>query len=404
MMKAIICRFLVAGTILASLSCGSSPDGSMHSAADGVAFRAGTKTQWPLWPTRDGWLIGGTGYTTGYAPPEGVAPGLGHGLVLLPDGTPRKDKPKPDQAETVRELATPWGGVRFEAGPLPEAGVLLGFPPADGTPVAGPFVPILRQRGPQVEVLLFDAVSRSVQRPTATLALNNPIGIRMSGNILLLTFADPDQPHLLVDILSGALDPLTGLDDALPGIKANLSAQARWLAYTAGKAGERRIQLFDRQSRMIDRLERLNRGGDHFFPVFDQWVRQVVYVANLAGQTDVHLYDTLAGLVDTLPRLNSTANELGPAISDSGRWLSFISDRSGVAAAAVYDLATEALEDVPEINALGPVRRLRLTPDGQKLHASVLVDGRLRFVIYDRASHFVDPVPEVNAADADVFF
>ncbi|MBC7544623.1 MAG: hypothetical protein H7338_18025, partial [Candidatus Sericytochromatia bacterium] len=50
----------------------------------GAPYVPGVPYDWPLAPAPDGWLVGGSGYTTGHLWPWGITPGFGQGAILFP--------------------------------------------------------------------------------------------------------------------------------------------------------------------------------------------------------------------------------------------------------------------------------------------------------------------------------
>lgn len=485
-------------TVLAILLAGCTASGplSAKQALPVVPFVPGDAFVWPLAPTLDGWLIGGSGYTTGYAPPWGVTPGLGLGAILLPSITAAHtvmpgilpwppppvaapfplwmgasdveahasdvasvpvpalvNAPAPPSDTSGRPgplylgpsaypvlptwtkigptlipppVATewpntpfylsPWGPMAWKTGPLPPNVplVALGFPTADGTPVAQAFfLPWVRVTKGVQEIILWDFVTRALHRvPSLIPYAGQTFAGATQRDGLLLTASPTASGFLkLVDLLTGGIDLFPEITDAVPEINGNLSWKGWFMVYTALHEGRRQVHLFDRRSRTIDRLARLNRGGPCFAPAVDQMARLIAYITIRNGQQDLYLYDTVSGLVDPLPALNTPDDEFAPFLSDDGRWLVFLRGTvgTGVGRILLYDRATGGLDPLPDLNAVGPflttgISATGISGDGLVINAVVTRDGRRRGVVYLRPSGLIDPIPEVNDTAEAVYF
>jgi hypothetical protein len=297
----------------------------------------------------------------------------------------------------------------MRAGPLPtpsEPALWLGFPSADGTPVAqAPFWAFIRERPGHREITLFDQVSRTLLRPTSLVPFGElATGAKGAGPLLLVSLPLEIVDNLrLVDLLTGAYDTLPEIRSA--GIEFALSGQGRFIAYTSTAPEGRHVQLFDRRQRLVDRLTRLNAGRETFDSNIDATGRWLAYVTFRGGQQVIELYDTIAGVVDPLPALAVLGDLTQPNISDDARWLAFIiltaPDRGDV---AIYDRLTGAIDRLPELNREGPARNVAISGDGLILQANIRNGGHWRVFRYLRPSGFVDRQPEVNDPDWDVTF
>jgi hypothetical protein len=478
-------------TFLAILLAGCTASGplSAKQALPAVPYSPTAAYEWPLWPTADGRLIGGSGYTTGYDGPWGISPGLGIGAVLLPSLTaahtlmpgilpwppppvagpfplwvsasdveahasdvptvpvpalvnapahpsdtsgqpgplylgpsPYPVRPTwtkmgptlvPPQSYTAWPQAafhlSPWGPVIWQPGPLPSNTPLvpLGFPPADGTPISqGTFLPWVRViRGTQ-ELVLWDVVTRTLHRVPSLipLAAATFAGATQRDGLLLTASPTASGVLKLVDLLTGGLDLFPEITNAVPELDGNLSWKGWFIVYTALHEGRRQVHLFDRRTRTIDRLSRLNGAAECFGAATDQMARLIVYVTIRDGQQDLGLYDTATGLVDPLPAVNSENDEFAPFLSDDGRWLLFIRKVAGIGRILLYDRATSAIDPLVELNTLGDYSTTGITGDGLIINATVTRNGRRRGVVYVRPSGFIDPIPEVNDTADDVYF
>lgn len=387
-----------------------------------LAFVPGAPNEWPLWPTGDGWLIGGSGYVTGLSVPFGVAPGLGLGALLLSSrlegrlyGLPlpspkQKDEeekkaspspaPTPLPSPPVGFLLTPWGEVKLKAGP--ELGApYWGFPPADGTPVSeGDFQTFIRVRGDDQDSFLFETRSRNLFRPSTFEFLGPFVDTSERSSVVLVSLIGLGGPLALVDLLTGAFDSLDEMEDVTEATTGSMSRDGWFIAYAAGEPGKRRIHLFDRGTRMVNRLAHLATGDEVFDPELNLDGRWLFLVRAVHGQLDLALYDTVTGHLDPLPRANSSADDYSPSTDGWGHSLAFITERTGVPEARIYDRGTQGLDSLPEVNALGPILQLSLTSDGRYLYVVVPVEGGTRAYRYDRVSRFIDSLPEVNLAGA----
>lgn len=496
-------------TILAILLAGCSASGPMTTkqALPVVSFDPSAAYEWPLLPTPDGWLVGGSGYATGYGWPWGVTPGLGIGAVLLPSVTaahtvmpgilpwppPPVAGPFPlwvsasdveahaSDIPTVPVLAmynvepsalptpsgsdsaasdaqaspiprpsplvlgpspypvrptwtkmgptlippqvytewpkaafhlSPWGPVVWQPGPLPSNTPLvpLGFPPADGTPVAQAyFLPWVRIIRGTPDVVLWDFVTRTLHRVPSLIPMDGFtfFGVAQRDGLLFVSSRTPSHHCKLVDLLTGGIDPLPELTDNVPEFNGNLSWRGWFIAYTAQNEGRLRVHLFDRRTRTINRLSHLNGPDDCFAPAVDQMARTIAYVTIRNGQRDIRLYDTITGLVDPLPAVNTGVPEFAPFLSDDGRWMVFIRLEDGIGRIRLYDRATGAIDPLPELNTIGDYTAVGITGlsgDGLVINAAVMRHGHRQGVVYLRPSGFIDPIPEVNDTAEDVYF
>jgi hypothetical protein len=66
------------------VSCSSAPPTERQFQGAAVDFVPKSAWNWPMFAAPDGWLIGGSGYTTGLCSPWPMVPAVGLGLVLVP--------------------------------------------------------------------------------------------------------------------------------------------------------------------------------------------------------------------------------------------------------------------------------------------------------------------------------
>ena len=304
-------------------------------------------------------------------------------------------------------MLPPWGPVTVhpKAWLIDNVPMLLGFPTADGTPVSqGNFQPFIRRYKGITDIVLFDYVTRALLLPPSLIPTVTANGVSARDGLLLIGRPSVSGALQLLDLLTGGYDPLPELQDANPQVNGNLTLKGAFIPYTAGPAGQRRVHLFDRRTRLVDRLSHLNVGDENFAPAADQLAHVLAYVTLHRGQTDLAIYNTATGLVDPLPAVNTSANESIPTLDDSGRWLSFLTDRTGTSQALLYDRYTRSIDTLPELNRLGPVVDVGITSDALVVYAVVVQDGHDRAVLYLRPSGFIDPLPEVNLPDAVITF
>jgi hypothetical protein len=304
---------------------------------------------------------------------------------------------------------SPWGPVVWKAGPVPAGTQLvdLGFPTADGTPVSqGNFLPWVRQIKGTQDLVLWDFVTRTLHRVPSLIPLEGVpfAGATQRDGLLLTAAPTPDGVLKLIDLISGGIDPLPEITDAVPDINGNLAWKGWFIAYTALHGGRRQVALFDRRTRTINHLARLNGQAENFAPATDQMARTLAYVTIRGGQPDLAVYDTVTGLCDPLPAVNTSADEFAPFLSDDGRWLVFIRKVAGVGRILLYDRLTGAIDPLPELNTLGDYTAVGITTDGLVITASVTRDGRRQGVLYLRPSGWIDPLPEVNDTAEAVYF
>jgi hypothetical protein len=304
---------------------------------------------------------------------------------------------------------SPWGPVALAPKPPgPDVPVYpLGFPPADGTPVSkAEFFVAVQRTGDARKVVLFDYATRTLHPPPALDAITDVNAALGGGGVILVARALSQSTLILVDLLTGGLDPLPELADTTPGVNGNLDQRAAHIVYTTGAPGERQVGIFDRRQRMRDSLQRLNGGSpDVFSPNLDAQGRYIAITRRApAGDTDLAIYDTLTGLVDPLPAVNTPANEQGPFFDWSARWVAYVTDADGPSHARIYDRVTAAIDVLPELDHLGPVLKVRLSRDGHMLACVVQQDGRRKVFFYFRGTGIIDPVPELNLTADETLF
>jgi hypothetical protein len=303
----------------------------------------------------------------------------------------------------------PWGPVTWKTGPLPDnkALVALGFPPADGTPLSqANFQPWIRIIRGQTDVVLWDFVSRALHRVPSLIPLSDRLaaGITQRDGMLLITVPDPSGLLKLVDLLTGGIDTLPEIQEVDPAFNGNLSWRGWFIVYTTLHEGRRQVALFDRRTRTINRLSRLNGNKECFAPAIDQMGRNITFVTIRNGQQDIAIYDTITGLTDPLPAVNTDANEFAPYLSDDARWLVFIRGADQCGRILIYDRLTGGIDPLPDLNTLCHFRTTGLTTDGLVIGVTYLQDGHRRGALYLRPSGLIDPLPEVNDSVDQVYF
>jgi hypothetical protein len=474
---------LTRALVLAVSGCAVGPPLQIQQAVPqpAVAFVPDTPWHWPIWPTADGRLIGGSGFVTGIVGPTAVTPGLGLGALLLPSilGGRHLSLPGPipswrpvlppqivwepaagesdraagvssDQGATAAAaagdewrwskagltpigpqrrlplpeapyLTEPWGPVTGEPGPWPSGKPLLdlGFPTADGTPVVTPFITWFQLSGDRFRITLLDVVGGQVFTPPSILAnkLNLPMAVDPP-SLLIGPFATEGRLRL-VDLLTGGIDPLP----ELPPINstaifagATMSQRASLIAYATvagGPAGSQaatpgqvasQVQLFDRRTRMIDRLQKLNSNGQLIEPAIDALGRFIAVTAVRPGrERDVLLYDLVTGLVDPLPEVNTGEPESFPTLCAGARFMAFVRTEPSGRRLFLFDRLTRAIDSLPDLASLGPIVQGGITPDGFSIAITYVAGGALRRIAYDRRTGMIDPLPELNPVGVNGF-
>jgi hypothetical protein len=443
------CLVLAAGLT----ACLQAPP-TLRAQASGPLIRhvPASATDWPLFADDSGWLVGGSGYTADRPPLSGLRPALGIGSLLLPSrrtgtreswpgelkappppvpattplwtsagpgaapaaafpatpwtkmGVTRLSRPLPTPWPAPPWLATDWGPVTLWR-PAPGASTLdLGFPPADGTPLAAALSQVFtRRQAGTVAAVLFDFASRTVQPVPSLETLEAADRIKGGGRTVYVFGARPGGPVLVVDTLTGGIDPLPELRSE-GDIAYGSPAANGMIVYECGPAGQRQVHLFDRRQRLIDRLGRLNRLPDAAQPSANATVRWIVFSWLNRDQRDLAVYDTLTGQVDPLPEINTAGDEIFPYLDGDGRSILYRTTVEGRVAVRLFDRMTRAIDPLPELNGLGLIINAKMPPDGLVIFARIQTgpdEGRI--VAYQRPSGFIDPLPELNEIGADTF-
>jgi hypothetical protein len=454
-------------------------------------------TDWSVWPTGGGWLIGGTGYVDGWCPPVGVTPELGAHAILFPSrrvgswtyfpgvieispidpsfpvwyGTeekkPAQDKdqskgedkqgkeqrpgeddgpeaasdavaapspspsaspkppkpPKPEilaiswtkMGETVlpRPVVETWPGSPLHFSPWGPVDLGPWEPPKDrpvfeiGFPIAGgvalPVVTgktFLQEIAGTVRAVLFDYLTRTIHPISSIPVQFVPRSASYKDGLYLIT--SPDNRVALAEEVTESFD-------RLPEITGNreyrMTHRAEFIFFTHDLPdGRRQVYVFDRRTRMVDTLSRLNAGRDVFDSGPTRYGRLLGVTIQREGHTDIAVYDTVTGLLDPLPGVNTPANERFPDLDDSGRWLAYVTDAPGRQEVRIYDRLLGGIDPLPDVNTFAPILDVDLKADSYILWFVHNEGGHSRVKAYVRPTGIIDPLPEVNPANADVEF
>jgi hypothetical protein len=453
------------------IGCSGAPTMQTSGAGPVVPYVPQGDWTWPLLPTADGWLVGGSGYVSGFDWPVGVSPGLGLGALLIPShptgrlwgfagelpppqrylaprllwplptpsGSPAprpsaaSGQPTPAPGPTPLDLTgplapawtkagpslvslpqhvpwppspwtmSPWGPVAMQPGPRPSGVPLLdlGFPPADGMPEMLTYgVPwfFFGDRGPGIEVVVLDLISRTVFRPPTLQGQGMQIVIDYLPPMALAGPAVGTGHVRLIDLLTGSEDPLPEIppiDAATLLGGAHMTQYGEAIVFATNEGGRHRIHLFDRRTRQTLRLERLNLGRQLDNPAID-WFGSCILATAAGADSDVVLYDTRTGLVDPLPGVNTPANEETGDLTVNGEIIAYTTDAPGHREARLYDRRTGTIDTLPDVNRLGPIVTLRCSNDAALIVPIYVVDRQLRIAIYDRHTGMIDPLPALN--------
>jgi hypothetical protein len=295
---------------------------------------------------------------------------------------------------------SPWGPVTLGHWSPPENRPVLamGFPVAGGTPVAEFRGKVfLRAIGGATDVVHFDFLTRTLHPLVGFPISLVPRSVSERNGLYLFTLSNGSIA--LVDQVSESFDPLpevTGNAEYRP------THRVESLFYTVVADGRRQVHVFDRRTRMIDRLSRLNAGRDVFDSAPSRYGRLLAVTLQRDGHTDLALYDTVTGLLDPLPAINTPGNERFPDLDESGRWLAYVTDAPGRQEARVFDRLTGGIDVLPEVNVQAPILDIDHTGDSYLIYFAYERAGRRRVAAYVRPSGIIDPLPEVNAPEADV--
>lgn len=302
-------------------------------------------------------------------------------------------------------LMSPWGPVALRPGPfaeIPAPGLPLGFPAAGGTPAAFiTYLGMVRRVSGQVEVILFDYVTRTLLRPVTDATFPAITNISTASGLFALDVIQDGRASIVVfDMLTNSYDPLPEISGRIDS--NSLSHRGEFIVYQNETPEGLQVHLFDRRQRVIDRLARLNQGGGAFDPNVDDLARWIIFTREIDGQLDLQLYDTTTGLVDTLPEINTAANEFSGNLSSDGRWFVYLTDADGRQEARVFDRATRSVDPLPELNSLGPILAATITGGDYFIFARVGEAPTTRAVLYVRTTGIIDPLPEVNGPDIEI--
>lgn len=294
---------------------------------------------------------------------------------------------------------SPWGPVDLSLWQAPDGRSLfpLGFPVAGGTPVPTVKGRLFRLAAvSQYRDVLFDLLTRTLHPIVGFPGQSSPRSSGYKDGLFILY--SPNGDVSLVEQVSESVDPLPEIDG---NSEYRLTYGAEFIFFTKVVAGRRTVQVFDRRTRLVDPLSRLNAGRDVFDCGPSRYGRLVAVTLQQAGHTDVAVYDTVTALLNPLPGVNTPANESKPDLDDSGRWLAYVTDAPGRSEVRIYDLATGAIDTLPDVNTLAPIRDVDLAGDGYLLWVGYAQAGHHRVALYLRPTGIIDPLPELNQPDTD---
>ena len=310
--------------------------------------------------------------------------------------------PQPAPLPKMPWIGSPWGPVTLQPGPLPPGVPLLnlGFPTADGTPEKLSYgLQWFFVRASSVEVVLLDLISRTLHRPPNAQGHGFQIITDFVSPIALVGPLRGIGRIQILDLLTGGYDTLPELPDVdattiLSG--AHMTQTGAVIAFATIEQGHRRVHLFDRRTRLIDRLEHLNRTSQTFNPNIDWFGNFVLVTASQGKGTIVELYDVQTGKIDPLPAINTATLQSAQDLSVGARLLAYITVVSGMPEARIYDRLKGTIDTLPEVNRLGPMVALRLSNDGSLVAPIYVAGGQGRIALYNRTTGMIDPLPELN--------
>jgi Tol biopolymer transport system component len=164
----------------------------------------------------------------------------------------------------------------------------------------------------------------------------------------------------LYDLQDDALVELPGVNSTEADIRrVSISSDGRWLAYTINAPSDQGLTdicLYDRETKTIDPLPELNSPASDTYPSLNQDGTLIGFASDREGGQggfDIYLFDRDTRRLIPLPGLNSPGHEQTPSLTSDGRWLAFVSERldgAGEHDIYLYDRQTERLLETPGLN------------------------------------------------------
>jgi Tol biopolymer transport system component len=133
---------------------------------------------------------------------------------------------------------------------------------------------------------------------------------------------------------------LPGLNSADRETEPVFTGDGLKLAYVQQVNGQRRIRLYDGQTKLLVPLPGLDTLGasySDYSPAPNRDGSVLAFVSNRNGNPDVFLYSRPLQRIIDLPELRSAGNDVDPYFSTTGRYLAYATDRAG--GLGGYDLA-----------------------------------------------------------------
>ena len=153
--------------------------------------------------------------------------------------------------------------------------------------------------------------------------------------------------------ISGLDDPGTfaftfGTGTAIVDRNPSISEDGRTLAYQSspGTGGSQDIFLFDRVSNVLTDDPNLNTAANETDPFLSLDGRRLAFVRDTLGDRRLRLYNLQTRRFIPLPNLEAGAgtNDTAPTLDETGQRIAFVSDRGGSFDVLVYVVATQTLD------------------------------------------------------------
>ncbi|MEM1391982.1 MAG: Tol biopolymer transporter periplasmic protein [Cyanobacteria bacterium P01_H01_bin.150] len=112
--------------------------------------------------------------------------------------------------------------------------------------------------------------------------------------------------------------------------------------------------------------------------------RYIVYTSDRRGSQDVYLFDRVTRNLSNLPRLNSfDAIASHPSVSQDARYIVFAASRSGRSNIFLYDKETRQSRNLTG-NLQAEVRNPTISADGSRIAFECTLNGQWDILVYDR--------------------
>ncbi|MBC7541268.1 MAG: hypothetical protein H7338_00905 [Candidatus Sericytochromatia bacterium] len=448
-------RRLLVGLLVAG--CASPLPGPMRAQQiyPGVPYVPQSAYEWPLERTVDGWLVGGSGYTTGGFGPWGITPGLGLGAILFPSRLPGSwlgfggDHPPPPVPFFPGPFPV-WTGSDaaaahasdYTAGPYPVALPSLPDPSSSDrtvttTPATAGFgpdgrgsvvVPSVSGLSTQASLARWTKIALTfLPAPVVTVWPEAPFHLSPWGPVVYrpgptpspspvvpLGFPPADGTPVSQGNFLALLRRYRGISDVvlydfvtralhvppsaiMPFQDVFGTTTREGLLLIARPDALGTLKLIDLLTGGIDPLPELNDATSDLNGNLSWKGEFISYTVGTGTNRRVRLFDRRTRLVDPLARLNADTENFAPAVALQGRILAFVTTRNGNPDIAIYDTITGLFDPLRGVNTSAAETVPNISDSAQFLVYITDASGRPAARLYNRATGGIDTLPELNS-------